>query len=165
MSLAIRTALIGVLATLFMDLWGMLREPLFGFPRANYRLIGRWFAYMPRGRFRHAPIAASPSLPYEHAIGWLAHYGIGLMFAALLVWCGGTDWLERPTPGLAMGVGMTTLAAPLCLMQPAMGAGFAASRTAKPWAARTQSAITHAIYGLGLYLAAWTLSRLAPLAG
>ena len=65
MALAIRTALIGVLATLLMDLWGMLREPLFGFPRANYRLIGRWFAYMPRGRFRHASIAASP-LPGCH---------------------------------------------------------------------------------------------------
>jgi hypothetical protein len=164
-SLAIRTALIGVLATLLMDLWGVLREPLFGFPRANYRLIGRWFAHMPHGRFHHASIAASPSRPGEHAIGWLAHYSIGILFAALLVWCGGADWLRRPTPGLAMSIGLATLAAPLLLMQPAMGAGIAASRTAKPWAARTQSAITHAIYGLGLYLAAWTLSRLAPLAG
>lgn len=162
MPLAVRAALIGVLATLLMDLWGILREPLFGFPRSNYRLIGRWFAHMLRAQFIHRSIAASPPRPGEHAIGWLAHYSIGVLFAALLVWCGGTDWLKRPTPGLAMSVGLATLAAPLFLMQPAMGAGFAASRTPRPWAARLQSAITHAVYGLGLYLAAWLLARLAP---
>jgi hypothetical protein len=34
-----------------------------------------------------------------------------------------------------------------------MGAGVAASRTARPGAARLQSLVTHAIFGLGLYTA------------
>jgi len=60
MHLVLRTIVIGAIATGTMDVWGVLREPLLGFPRANYRLIGRWFAYMPRGKFHHTPIAASP---------------------------------------------------------------------------------------------------------
>jgi len=160
----LRTAAIGIFATGVMDAWGVLREPLFGFRRADYRLIGRWFAYMPRGRFRHVSIAASPALPGEHTVGWIGHYAIGLSFAALLVLLGGEAWLRRPTVGLALIVGLSTLAAPLLIMQPAMGAGIAASRTPNPGTARVQSAVTHLVYALGLYAAGWLGALLFPLA-
>ncbi|MEW6332336.1 MAG: DUF2938 family protein, partial [Pseudomonadota bacterium] len=42
-------------------------------------------------------------------------------------------------------------AAPFLVMQPGMGAGIAARRTPRPAAARVQSLVTHAIFGLGLY--------------
>lgn len=162
MNLALRTIVIGAIATGVMDVWGVLREPLLGFPRANYRLIGRWFAYMPRGKFRHAQIAASPPLPAEHAIGWMAHYSIGIAFAALLVLLGGDSWLRHPSLGLALLVGLSTLVAPLLIMQPAMGAGLAGSRTPNPRAARVQSALTHLIYAIGLYGAGWLCVLLFP---
>jgi len=163
MSLILHTVVIGVLATALMDVWGIAREPLFGFPRANYRLIGRWFAYMLRGRFWHASVAEAAPRRGELLIGWVMHYTIGVGFAALLVQLVGSSWLAQPTPGPALLVGLATLAAPLLIMQPAMGAGIAASRTRHPWSARLQSAITHVIYGLGLYLAAWILAHLTAL--
>jgi hypothetical protein len=43
-------------------------------------------------------------------------------------------------------------------MQPGMGAGVAASRTPRPGAARMQSLVTHAVFGLGLFLAARVVS-------
>ncbi len=150
-----RTITIGVIATAIMDLWGMARQPLFGFPRPDYRLVGRWFAYMPRGRFRHDSIAASPPLYGEHLIGWGAHYLIGTSFAALLTGIWGLEWVRHPTLGPALLVGIGTVAAPLLLMQPGMGAGIAASRTPKPGAARIQSLLTHTVFGFGLYAAAW----------
>jgi hypothetical protein len=52
-------------------------------------------------------------------------------------------------------VGIGTVAAPFLLMQPGMGAGMAASRTPAPNAARLQSLLTHAVFGLGLYLGGW----------
>lgn len=164
MNLALRTAAIGIIATGVMDAWGVLRAPLFGFPRANYRLIGRWFAHMPRGTFRHASIAASPSLPGEHAIGWIAHYTIGISFAVLLVLLGGDAWLRQPTLGLALLVGLSTLVAPLFIMQPAMGAGIAGSKTPDPRATRVQSALTHLVYAVGLYAAGWLCVLLFPYA-
>jgi hypothetical protein len=41
-----------------------------------------------------------------------------------------------------------------------MGAGVAARRTPRPGAARLQSLVTHAVFGLGLYTAAWLQSIL-----
>ena len=141
------------------DLWGILRRCIFGVPLTNYGLVGRWLAYLLRGRFRHDPIAKTPPVPGENLIGWAAHYLIGIGFAAILLAICGLDWARHPTLGPALIVGVATVAAPFLLMQPGMGAGIAASRTPRPGAARLQSLVTHGIFGLGLYAAGW-LTRL-----
>jgi hypothetical protein len=146
--------LIGAGATALMDLWGIVRARLLHAPAMNYGLVGRWLAYLPRGRFRHDPIAATPPVRGELLIGWLAHYATGIVFAAALLILYGPDWACRPTIGAALLVGIGSVAAPFLLLQPGMGAGIAASRTANPAAARFNSLLTHAIFGLGLYLAA-----------
>jgi hypothetical protein len=51
-----------------------------------------------------------------------------------------------------MAVGLTTLAAPWLLMQPAFGMGLAASKTPNPHKARLGSLRAHATYGAGLWL-------------
>ena len=91
----------------------------------------------------------------ERAIGWIAHYSIGIAFAALLLVLSGPQWLARPTPAAALVVGIGTVAAPFLVMQPGMGAGVAASRTPRPAAARLQSLVTHGVFGLGLYASGW----------
>jgi hypothetical protein len=136
-----------------MDIWGIARARFLGVPNMNYGLVGRWIAYMPSGRFRHERIAASPAVRGELAAGWIAHYAIGIAFAGLLLLLAG----PRPTLASALMVGIGTVAAPFLVMQPGMGAGIAASRTPRPWAARLQSLVNHAVFGLGLYAAAWLL--------
>ena len=160
MSTIISTIVIGVGATLVMDLWGILRKQFFGIPAANYGLVGRWLGYMPNGRFVHDSIGKMPAIPGETLIGWTAHYLIGIAFAALLVSIGGTEWLQHPTPVLALVVGMGTVAAPFLLMQPGMGAGIAASRMPNPAKARVHSLITHGVFGAGLYIASFALTLL-----
>jgi hypothetical protein len=150
----------GVGATATMDLWGLARRPLLGIASPDYGLVGRWLGHMPRGQFRHASIAASPPVPGERLIGWTAHYLIGIAFAAALPAIWGSGWLQRPALGPALAVGIATVAAPFLLMQPAMGAGVAASRTPRPAAARVQSLVTHAVFGLGLYAAGLVASSL-----
>jgi hypothetical protein len=147
---------IGTGATALMDTWGVVRERLLGVPAMNYALVGRWLVYVLRGRFRHDPIAASPPLRGERAIGWTAHYLIGIAFAGLLLAVFGLDWVRRPTLGPALIVGIGSVAAPFLLMQPGMGAGIAARRTPRPAVARLQSLATHGIFGLGLYIAGWS---------
>lgn len=144
----------GIGATLVIDAWALVRERLWQVPRPNYALVGRWVAHMPRGRFVHASIAKAQALPGERAIGWIAHYLIGIAFAAVLCLVAGRDWFRDPTLGIALLVGIATVLAPFLLMQPGMGAGLAARRTPRPSAARLQSLITHAIFGFGLYAAA-----------
>lgn len=146
---------IGIGATAVMDVWGVLRSSLFGIASPNYGFVGRWIAHMTHWQFRHNSIAASPPIRREAFIGWAAHYLIGIAFAALLVAIFGDAWIHRPTLGAALLIGVGTVAAPFLLMQPGMGAGIAASRTPRPNSARLQSLISHAVFGLGLYLSGW----------
>ena len=145
----------GVGATLLIDLWAIARRRAFGIPLPHYGLVGRWFAHLARGRFRHQSIAASAPVRGERLVGWIAHYFVGVLFAALLIAIWGDAWIHQPAivPALVLGIG--TVAAPFLLMQPGMGAGVAASRTPRPAAARLQSLITHTIFGLGLYASGW----------
>jgi len=154
------TFLIGVGATAVMDLWAIVRKYLLGTPQPNYGLVGRWLAHMPRGRFRHDSIGAAPPMRGERLIGWTAHYVIGIAFAAILLGIWGLPWVHHPTIGPAVMVGIGTVAAPFLVMQPGMGAGIAARRTPRPAAARFQSLVTHAMFGLGLYAAGWATSFL-----
>lgn len=150
----ILTLVIGAGATAVMDLWSIARKRLLGIPPPDYGLVGRWLAYMAlSGRFRHDRISASPAVRGERLIGWTGHYLTGIAFAALLTGIWGTEWIRQPTIGPALLVGVGTVAAPFLLMQPGMGAGIAASRTPRPAAARLQSLVTHATFGLGLYVA------------
>ena len=137
-----------------MDLWILVRQRVFGVPAQSYGLVGRWLAGLARGRFRHERIAASPPVRGELAVGWLAHYLIGVSFAALLLAIWGIGWAHQPTLAPALMVGVGTVLAPFLVMQPGMGAGFFASRTPRPGAARVQSILTHAVFGIGLYASA-----------
>lgn len=152
--------MIGVGATAFMDVAALVRRHLSGTPLADYALVGRWIAYMPRGRFVHRPIAASPSLRGEGAIGWIAHYGTGIVFAGMLLAAAGEPWAQHPTVLPALAVGTGSVAAPFLLMQPGMGLGVAARRTPHPGAARLRSLVTHALFGIGLYVAGMAMTVL-----
>jgi hypothetical protein len=158
MEFLIQAVLIGAGATVVMDVWTVARVRLFGARPFDYGLVGRWLAYLPRGRFRHDAIAATPAVRGERLIGWTAHYAIGIAFAAALLAVWGLEWVRQPTLGPALMVGIGTVAAPFLILQPGMGAGIAASRTPRPGAARFQSLVTHTVFGLGLYLAGWLSS-------
>jgi hypothetical protein len=154
-----RIVLIGIGATAVLDAWVMLLRRL-GVPVLPIEFVGRWVGHLFRGRFAHPAIAQAAPVPGERALGWLAHYVIGIAFAALLVVLQGRAWTQAPTLPPALAVGLVTALMPLCVMQPAMGAGFASSRTPTPLRNRLRSVANHAVFGLGLYLAAALLARM-----
>jgi hypothetical protein len=149
---------IGIGATLVMDLWNLFLKRTFSIPSLNYCLLGRWLRHMSRGTFRHASIAAARQQPFECKVGWIAHYTIGVVFALGLVILTSGEWLAHPTllPALLYGIG--TVVFPFFIMQPSFGLGMAASRTPKPTQARLKSLVTHAVFGVGLYVCALGVS-------
>jgi hypothetical protein len=151
---------IGAGATLLMDLWlAALRRA--GSAGMDFALLGRWTGHLLRhGRVMHKAIRHAAPLRGEMGLGWLLHYAVGIAFAALLLAYLGRAWLQNPTPGPALIWGLLTTAAPLFLLQPAMGAGLASSRTATPWRNRLRSLLNHLVFGLGLYLSALALAAL-----
>lgn len=155
MNALVSVLVVGVGATAVMDLWGILRKPLLGLAPPDYGLVGRWLAHLAHGRFRHESIATASSVRGERLIGWVAHYLTGIAYAAVLIAIGGPAWIAHPEIGLALIVGVGTVAAPFLIVQPGMGMGVAASRTRSPNAARLQTLVTHAVFGVGLYAAGW----------
>lgn len=151
---AVRVLLIGVGATAVLDIWSLLMKRFFGTPLPDLGRVGRWFGYFPRGRFVHDNIAAAAPISGELAIGWFAHYAIGIAFAAVLLALYGLEWARHPTLLPALIVGLATVAAPFFVMQPGMGAGIAASKTPNPAQARLRGIINHTVFGFGLYISA-----------
>lgn len=147
------TALIGIGATAVMDVWLTFLKGM-GVATLNFALIGRWVGHLQRGRFAHASIAKARPIRGELLLGWLTHYSIGVAFACLLVAVAGIGWLKNPSLLPAVLVGVSTVVAPLFVMQPAMGSGFAASRTPTPFKNCFRSVLNHTVFGLGLYLSA-----------
>ena len=155
------TATIGIFATAFLDLFNLLRHEFLGQPLTKYEHIGRWVLYMFDGKFRHESIAKATSIQGELLLGWLGHYGIGILFAAILVGLWRVSWLKSPRLLPAMIVGLATSVVPFFILQPGMGAGIAGTLTSDPLALQLKVLITHAIFGLGLYLAGLGLNKYA----
>lgn len=153
--------LVGLGATLVMDLWNLLLKRAFGIPSLSFCLLGRWLLHMAGGTFRHASIAAASPKPRECAVGWLAHYSIGTVFALMFVALAPDGWWARPTLLPALCYGIVTVVFPYFLLQPAFGLGVAAARTPHPARARLKSLATHSVFGIGLYLCALALSQAA----
>jgi hypothetical protein len=148
-----RVILIGMGATMVMDLWLLVLKRL-KVPTLNFALLGRWVGHIPRGTWAHDGIANASPIKGELMLGWLLHYATGLAFAALLVAAFGLDWARSPTLGPALAIGIGTVVLPLFVMQPAMGAGIASSRTKTPLLNCLRNLLNHTVFGAGLYVAA-----------
>ena len=145
--------LLGVAATAFIDIWALLRHRLFGIPALDFALVGRWLVHLARGQFRHDAIAAAPAVRGEGDADQIVRGPADDAFAAALLAFAGSAWLREPRFVPAVLTGLATAAAPFLLLQPGLGAGIAANRTPRPWHARAQTVLTHALFGVGLYLA------------
>ncbi len=158
--IAVAAVVIGVGATAFMDVFAWFQRKFFKIPGLDYAWVGRWIIGMLQGQFFHATILQSRPRRHERVVGWVFHYGIGVLFVLLMLGFVNADWYLAPTIWGPLGVGMLSLCAPFFVMQPGFGFGVAASKTPAPWVARRRSLIAHLSFGVGVYAAALIWSRL-----
>ncbi len=156
----ISAILIGLGATLTIDLWALFLKHAFKITPSNFCLVGRWIRYMPEGIFKHSNIASAPQKSAECTVGWIAHYIIGITFAVTFIALVRDNWLHHPTLIPAIVFGVVTVLMPFFIMQPLFGLGLAASKTSNPTQARFRSLMNHSAFGVGLYLFGLLLSKL-----
>ena len=149
-----RMLVIGIGGTAVLDVWALILKSAFGIALPNWALVGRWFAHLGKGKFVHDDIAKASVIANELSIGWLAHYAVGILYAAILIWFAGPSWLQSPTVLPALIVGLVTVSAGWFILQPGMGAGIAASKRPNPWIVRMLNIAAHGVFGLGLYVTA-----------
>lgn len=155
----IHALILGIIATIAMDLIAIFQKRAFGIPSLNYAMVGRWLGHIPKGRVIHRPITQSAPIAAEAAIGWAAHYLIGVGFAAVYLGSRTAVGSTGLGPMAPILFGAATVAAPFFLLQPALGAGIAARRTPNPWIARMRSLIAHITFGIGLWIGTLILSQ------
>ena len=149
----IEMLLMGVFATLFMDLFaGFLvkRKLIYSFiaPEA----VGRWFLYFFRGKFIHKDIHKTPSLKNEKIWCFISHYLIGIVLAGIYL------LLELEVPTICDSVwsplifGIATVFFPWFWLLPSIGLGFMASKSSNRLLILKTNLVNHTNFGLGLFL-------------
>lgn len=149
-----RGTIIGIGATVAMDLWAVFLSAAFKQPKANWAPVGRWFYHLKSGRVFHQTIADAEPYRNELALGWIAHYAVGIAYGILLAFLVGPSWFAQPTVLPAWIWGIVTVAAGWFLLQPGLGIGWAASKTPDPNKVRALNLAAHTVFGLGLWLTA-----------
>jgi hypothetical protein len=151
MEQAFRILVMGITATIAIDLWATFANRILGWPRTNWGMVGRWIGHMRDGQFRHSSIGSAPTIVHESTLGWVFHYVVGCIYAALYLMYAGTTKVGQPTLESAVLFGWVTLLSPWFLMQPALGAGIFATKAPRPNLVRLQNLIIHTTFGLALY--------------
>jgi hypothetical protein len=153
----LKSAAIGFLATALLDVWAIVLNKLFGQSRANWGMVGRWVAHLGRGKVFHDNIADAEPVPNELAIGWVFHYAVGILYGLMLVAFAGAGWLASPSFLPAFVLGMVTVLAAWCLLQPGLGLGWFAAKTPNPAKVRLLNIVSHTVFAVGLFGAALLL--------
>jgi len=123
---------LGIGGAAAMDLWAGIARRVLHVQGLDYALLGRWIGHVAHGRFAHERIGAAAPVRGERALGWVAHYAIAVTFAGLLLIIWGPAWTSSPTIAPPFLIAFGTILAPWFVIQPAMGAGIAGSRTPDP---------------------------------
>jgi hypothetical protein len=157
----LRSVLIGILATLAMDILSVGAIKLHWIAPLPPRLIGRWFGSVGRGRLLHSDIGQVLPINHEIAIAVPMHYAVGITLA--LVYLLGCSALGMPPrdPVAALGFALCTNLLPWLLMFPAMGYGWSGSRGPTGTRLFLSSLVTHCFYGVGLWFGTLILSSSA----
>ncbi len=159
---------VGVGATLVMDLWALFLKRVLAVPSLSYCLVGRWVSHMATGVFWHTKISNADVRAGECALGWVVHYLIGIAYAAILlvpmqgVWLSWLDQAPLSAFSIALLFGLTTVVFPFFIMQPALGSGIADCHNTNPAQARLKTLVTHSVFGVGLFAAGFIYQWLQP---
>ena len=154
MELVLIGALMGIGGTIAMDVWAWALSRFAGQAFPNWAMPGRWLAHVYRGRVWHDDIGAAAAVPGELGLGWVFHYGVGLIYGVVFLVFAGAGWLAAPTFLPLWIFSIVTIAAGWFLLQPGMGLGWAAANTPSPWKVRIMGLIAHTMFALGMWAVA-----------
>lgn len=152
MQLVIQGVLIGVIATVGMDIWASVVRHVFRLPTTDWAKVGRWLGHMPRRGFVNRPAFNSAAVPNELAIGYIAHYATGIVYGLAYLYVVQSLISSDPTLTSALVFGLVTLANHSIVMQPGMETGVLANQSVRPGMTKLIDLSTHVVFGVSLYV-------------
>ena len=130
--LILQGVLLGLGATILMDLWQQVLGRLPGQRLPNWGSGGRWFWHLREGTVFHDDIGKAEPYAHELALGWAGHYAVGIIYGVIFALIVGAPWMAAPRLLPAWLFGLVVIAAGWFLFQPGMGLGWAGSRHRTP---------------------------------
>jgi len=154
----LRNVLLGIIATVTMDVLSVAAIKLRLIAPLPPHLIGRWFASVARGQVLHGDIAQVSPIQHEMAVAVPVHYAIGVTLALTYLLACSTLGLSPRSPVTALVFALCTNLLSWLLMFPAMGYGWFGAHGPTGTRLFASSFLTHCFYGLGLWLGASLLA-------
>lgn len=151
MELAVKILMLGVFATLAIDIWATFSNRVLNLPRTDWAIVGRWLGHIPKGVISHESIRSAVKVKHENIVGWLFHYVVGVIYAAVYISLFVLFWGNAPTLVSAWAFGLATIVSPWFIMQPSLGLGICAIKASRPNMVRLQNISIHSIFGVALY--------------
>ena len=149
--LSLKSVLIGIVATLTMDVLTVAAIKFRLIAPLPPQLIGRWFASVARGQVFHGDIGQVSPFNHEMAFAVPAHYAIGATLALLYLFANSAFGLNPRSLLTALGFALCTNLLPWLLMFPAMGYGWFGTHGPSGTRLFLSSLVTHCLYGIGLW--------------
>jgi hypothetical protein len=118
--------------------------------KIDVRMIGRMTVGWMRGRLRYDRPSQIEPHAYERLLGYLAHYAIGLILAAIFVLGWDQFMGGPPSPAWAIVYGFATTVISEFVVYPSMGLGICGRRSPDGIKAFLSPLANHLFYGLGM---------------
>lgn len=147
----LRIIIVGVIATICMDLWNFVLYLTFGIT-LDWHILGRWIGHTLQGDFMLYGVNQSAAVAHEAALGWAGHYLTGLMYAGTYLIICRILLHHRPTLLVALIISWCFMVMPFLLYQPAVGVGYFSMEAGNPNFVRLITFTMHTFFGIGLYL-------------
>jgi hypothetical protein len=154
-----RSVVVGILATITMDVFSITALKLGWIAFLPPRLTGRWFASMARGQFLHTDIAQAPPIHHEMAVAAPMHYLVGITLALLYLLTTSALGFSSRNLVIALGFALCSTLLPWLLMFPAMGYGWFGAHGPQGTRLFMSSLVTHSFYGIGLWFGSSMLAK------
>ena len=150
--LSVKSVLIGIVATLTMDVLTVAAVKFRLIAPLPPQLIGRWLASLARGQVFHCDIGQVAPINHELGVAVPAHYAIGVTLTLLYLFANSAFGLNSSNLRTALGFALCTSLLPWLLMFPAMGYGWFGAHGREGTRLFSSSLVSHCFYGIGLWL-------------
>jgi hypothetical protein len=151
---SLRNVIIGIVATVIMDVLSAVSYKLRLIAPLSPRLIGRWFASVGRGQLFHKDIGQTAAINHERAIAIPVHYAIGVTLTLIYLFTCASLGLSSRNPITAVVFAVCTNIFPWLVMFPSMGFGWFGRHGPPGTRLFVSSLVSHVFYGFGLWLGA-----------
>ena len=155
--------IVGIIATVTLDLWQQIFHLAFGVPTTNWGMIARWMGHMPEGQFTQRDIGKTSPVPYEGPLGWVIHYVVAVSLAVVYLLLMRFVFDAPPNFVSAMLYAVATVCITWFVIEPALGLGVMASKAPNRASVLTLDFTTHLSYGVGIYLGILAASAISML--